>query len=178
METMNPADRKGMAAARTGVAGKALGTVIYALILLVSVAAEASAAFEGDVGLQGTWTDNLYLSASVEEDFITTPFGTVETNLGKNFSLLYNLNGYFYSSNSELNALWQKVAIRYNAEVKEKHALKAELGYSGILHVSDTNNLDHHQLRGIFDLNLRPYPRMLIKPGIGIIWRTYPTWLR
>ena len=174
MVKKGPVDSKGTVAVRAGVGGEGLRSALLCVILLLSILDESSAAFEGEVGLQGTWTDNLYLTASSVDDFVTMPFGHVETDLGENFGLRYRLNGYLYSTNSELNALWQRAAARYNTKVGGKHDLEAELGYGGILHVSDTKNLDHHQFGGIVDLNLRPSPRMLIVPGIEGYWRTYP----
>jgi hypothetical protein len=167
-------DRKDTAQVRAGAAGEGLRTTLLALILLLSVSVESRAAVDGEVGVQGTWTDNLYLTASSVEDFVTMPFGYVETSLGEEFGIRYRLNGYLYNTNSELNALWQRAAVRYNTTVSDKHDLEAEIGYGGILHASDTKNLDHHQFVGAADLNLRPFPRMLIVPGIEGAWRTYP----
>lgn len=167
-------DSKVRAAVRAGVGGESLRAALLCVILLAVFLGESWAVVEGEVGLEGTWTDNLYLTASSVQDFVTVPFGIVETDLGEDFGLLYRLNGYLYSENSELNALWQRAAIRYEAEVGEEHGFEAELGYGGTLHVSDTKNLDHHQLGGAFDLNLRPSPRTLIVPGIEAYWRTYP----
>ena len=104
------------------------------------------AAFEGEVGVEGAWTDNLYLTASLEDDFVTTPFGYMEGPLGENFGLSYGIDGYFYGTNSELDALWQRAGVWHRAGVGGKVGLEAGLGYSGILHVSDSKNLDHHQV--------------------------------
>jgi hypothetical protein len=169
-----PVDSKGTVAVQVGVGGEGLRSALFCVLLLLSILGESSAAFEGEVGLRGTWTDNLYLTESSVEDFVTMPFGYVETGLGEHFGLRYGLNGYLYGTNSELNALWQRAAARYGTKVGGKHDLEAELGYGGILHVSDTKNLDHHQFGGIVDLNLHPSPRMLIVPGIEGYWRTYP----
>ena len=174
MAKEDPAESKGTVTVRAGVEGEGLRSALFCLILLLSVLPEPSGAFEGEVGLQGTWTDNLYLTESSVEDFVTMPFGYLEAGLGEHFGLRYSLNGYLYGTNSELNALWQRAAVRSGAKVGGKHDLEAELGYGGILHVSDTRNLDHHQFGGVVDLNLRPSQRMLIVPGIQGYWRTYP----
>jgi hypothetical protein len=169
-----PVDSKGTVTVRAGVEGKGLRSALFCVVLLLSVLPRSSGAFEGEVGLQGTWTDNLYLTASSVEDFVTMPFGYLETGLGEHFGLRYRLNGYLYGTNSELNALWQRAAARYGTKVGDKLDLEAELGYGGILHASDTKNLDHHQFGGIVDLDVRPSARTLIVPGIEGYWRTYP----
>ncbi len=157
-----------------GVGGEGLRAGLLCTVLLAVFLGESWATVEGEVGLEGTWTDNLYLTASSVQDFVTVPFGTVETDLGEHFGLLYRLNGYLYREEDALNALWQRAGIRYKAEVGKEHGLEGELGYGGILHVSDTKNLDHHQFGGSLDLNLRPSSRMLVAPGIEAYWRTYP----
>ena len=159
---------------RAAVGGKTLRTALLCMLFLVCPLGESMAAFEGEVGVEGTWTDNLYLTASSEDDFVTTPFGYVEGPLGRNFGLRYGIDGYFYGTNSELNALWQRAGVWHRARVGGKVDLEAGLGYSGILHVSDSKNLDHHQVGGTVDLDLRPSERLLIVPRIEGIWRIYP----
>lgn len=174
MVKKGPVDRGGTVLVRAGAGGEGLRTALLSLILLLSFSFDSWAAVDGEVGVEGTWTDNLYLTTASGEDFITTPFGDVEANLGEVFDVRYRLNGYLYNTNSELNALWQRVAVRYDTRVKGKHDLEAEIGYGGILHASDTKNLDHHQVGGLVDFTLRSSPRMLIVPGIEGTWRTYP----
>ena len=144
------------------------------MLLLARPFGESMAAFEGEVGVEGTWTDNLYLTASSEDDFVTMPFGYVEGPLGKNFGLRYGIDGYFYGTNSELNALWQRAGVWHRARVGGKVGLEAGLGYGGILHVADSKNLDHHQVGGAVDLGFRPAERLLIAPRVEGIWRVYP----
>jgi len=153
---------------------KASRPALLSLILLVSLSVESWAALDGEVGVEGTWTDNLYLTASAEDDFVTTPFGYVEGSLGENFGLRYGIDGYLYGTNSELNAVWQRAGVWHRARVGGKVDLEADLGYGGILHVSDSKNLDHHQFGGTVDVGLRPSERMLIVPRIEGIWRIYP----
>jgi hypothetical protein len=173
---------KGLAAPRgavrvwvlAAVGGKTLRTALLCTLFLMCPLGESMAAFEGEVGVEGTWTDNLYLTASSDDDFVTTPFGYVEGPLGNNFGLRYGIDGYFYGTNSELNALRQRAGVWHRARVGRKAGLEAGLGYSGILHVSDSKNLDHHQVGGAVDLDFRPAERLLIAPRVEGIWRTYP----
>ncbi len=147
---------------------------LFCALLLALFPGGSWAAVEGEVGLEGTWTENLYLTASSLEDFVAMPFGHVRADLGEDFGMLYRLNGYLYYDNSELNALWQRASALYQAQVGEAHELEAEIGYGGTLHVSDTNNLDHHRVGGRLDLNWRPLKKTLIIPGIQGYWGTYP----
>jgi len=159
---------------RAGGGGNGLRAALYCAILLAGFVGRSWAGFEGEVGVEGTWTDNLYLTASSEEDFVTVPFGHASVAMGEHFSLRYRLNGYLYNSNSELNALRQRASVRHDAKVGGSHDLGVEFGYGGILHGGDSENLDHHQLGGTVDLNLRPSPGLLIVPGVEGYWRTYP----
>jgi|GEM_PF-3483443 len=159
---------------RAAVGGKTLRTALLCLLFLVCPFGESMAAFEGEVGVEGTWSDNLYLTASSEDDFVAKPFGYVEGPLGKNFGLRYGIDGYLYGTNSELNALWQRAGVWHRSGVGGKVGLEAGLGYGGILHVSDSKTLDHHQVGGTVDLEFRPAERLLIAPRIEGIWRIYP----
>jgi hypothetical protein len=178
MAVRGPAGPRGTARVqvrvRAAVGGKALMTALLCILFLACLFSESMAAFEGEVGVEGAWTDNLYLTVSSEDDFVTTPFGYVEGPLGENFGLSYGIDGYFYGTNSELDALWQRAGVWHRAGVGGKVGLEAGLGYSGILHVSDSKNLDHHQVGGTVDLDFRPAERLLIAPRVEGIWRIYP----
>jgi len=178
MAVRGPADPRGTVRVqvrdRAAVGGKTRRAALLCILFLVCPLGKSMASFEGEVGVEGTWTDNLYLTASSEDDFVTTPFGYVEGPLGKNFGLRYGIDGYFYGTNSELNALWQRAGVWHRARVGGKVDLEAGLGYGGILHVSDSKNLDHHQFGGTLDLDFRPSERLLIVPRIEGNWRIYP----
>ena len=168
------ADTRGNRAERAWEGGKGLKTSLFFLFFLVCLPIESRAAFEGEVGVEGMWTDNLYLTATSEKDVVTSPSVYVENMFGENFGLRYNVDGYLYHSHSELNALRNQAAVLYHAGLAGKYDLEIELGYDGILHVADSENLDHHQVGATLDLDFRPSPRLLITPGIRASWRTFP----
>ncbi len=171
-----PAERRATAPVpgREAAGGRNRTTALLCILFLSGLLGEARAALEGEAGVEGTWTDNLYLTASSEDDFVTTPFGSVGGSLGEHFGFRYDIDGYLYSTNSELDALRQGVGLRHRSRVGGKLDLEAGLGYGGILHVADSKNLDHHQVEGTVHMDLRPSERMLIVPRIEGLWRTYP----
>ena len=168
------AHTNGSKAVREWVGSRGLKTTLFLLIFLFCLAGESRAAFEGEVGVEGMWTDNLYLTANPEEDVVTSPSGYVESTFRENFGFRYTVDGYVYHSHSELNALWQQAALLHHTSLAETYDLNVEIGYDGILHVADSESLDHHQVGAILDLEVRPSPRLLITPGIQAYWRTFP----
>jgi hypothetical protein len=169
--------RRDTTAVRAEAAGRGRRGARLALVglaLLALFPGRSRAVPQGEVGVEGTWTDNLYLTASSLSDFVTMPFGSLENLFGENLGLRYRLNGFLYGTETDLDAVEQSAGGWYRVRIAGEHDLKAEIAYDGTLHVGGATDLDHHQVTGRTDIRFHPFPKTLLVPGIEVSWRTYP----
>lgn len=147
---------------------------IIAVFLLV-ICQPAFAQFAGRIGWQQTWTDNVFLVADPETDWISQPYAELEWMLPGDVTPYYRGDGYLYANHTDLHAYVHQAGLAWDRQFQDGlHGLTLDGFYRGSLHGPDAADLDYHEGAIQLDLRFRPQQIILIGPSVAGSIRSYP----
>jgi hypothetical protein len=149
----------------------------FIILLIVAFPRLSFGWFHGNLGLEETWTDNVFLLSDPEQDWITSPFLSMDFGPFAGWSPYLSLAGNLYADNNDLNGTIQSIGIEYGRGFGKgdiPHSFLFGLGYTGTSHVEQTRYLDYHEVGSNLGFSLRPQNTLLIRPEVYGKYRTFP----